>query len=181
MSFYIIGSSEEDSLLVESDIHEGRLLLSLPISALPWRDLEMIEKHGRRRSPYGCGNDDPLATVEAHLEGDEVTARTDIEGASTLDLANGIATIGAPSSVQIFVPCLRVASAARMPASVAVAGREVGVVRVTQLSGGARIGGTTLVVREPKGYPANAAPDHDRIARGQPERRGRGVATDDAQ
>jgi hypothetical protein len=80
MSFYVRGSVDEDSLLVSTEGFTGRIELQIPVSALPWRDLRLIEKWGRRREPYGCCTaPDPMAAMKVTARA-EVEMRTGIEG-----------------------------------------------------------------------------------------------------
>jgi hypothetical protein len=126
--------------------------VQLPVQSLPWRDLRLLEKYGRRWSPFGCDQGlDPLVGVKVQLKGaDQVLQHTDIRGAEGLELAEGIATVRGSGKTAIVVPCLRVAEGARMPGAVRVAGRRperARLVHVAQLSGGIRVGGVTLEFR----------------------------------
>jgi len=150
MTFYVIGTDDEDSLIMMGDAAGGRVELSLPAQALPWRDLRLIERYGRRRVPFGCcpTGDDPLATLDVSLEGDNVRRTTDIVGAMSIRVRGGIATIVSGARATVSIPCLRVAPAARMPVRLAVArpraSEQQRDVHVAQLSGGRRAGGVTL-------------------------------------
>jgi hypothetical protein len=148
MSFYVTGSDDEDSLLVEAELRSGHVALQLPVAALPWRDLRLLERNGGRRVRYGCGDErDPAAGLEVTLEGPEVAMRTDVQGAQLATLANGIATLHAEGT-SLLVPCLRVAEQVRMPVAVRIFGartkRPRGAIHVAQLSGGRRVGGVTI-------------------------------------
>jgi subtilisin family serine protease len=150
MTFYVIGTDDEDSLVVIGNVAGGRVELSLPVQALPWRNLRLLQHNGHRRLPYGGGPpaDDPLATVDASLEGDEVRRTTDIAGAASVRVRAGIATIVSKGRATIEIPCLRVAMGARMSVRLGVsrprATEELRDVHVAQLSGGRRAGGVTL-------------------------------------
>jgi hypothetical protein len=151
-SFYVVGSDDEDSLVVRAEhLGTGDLMTALPVASLPWRDLRLIERHGRRRQPYGCCEvDDPLAEARLTLDGEEVEERTDVIGARLLTLNGGIAILVAEVQQPVQVPCLRVALGAAMPVVVRVAAEIEGaaaMVHVTQLSGGRRIGGVALELR----------------------------------
>jgi len=90
-SFHVVGSDDEDSLIVSAErLATGRLTIGLPVASLPWRDLRLIEQHGRARQPYGCEVDDPLAKAQVILDSDqEVEERTGVVGAQTLTLEGG--------------------------------------------------------------------------------------------
>jgi len=149
MSFEIRGSDDHDSLVVESRVGNAQVVLRLPIRALPWRDIRVIERHGHRPH-YGCGEGhDPMGAVKLTLEKpDQIEERTGITGATRLDLADGIATIAIDPKSRLLVPCLHVATGAVTPAVVQVVGagatRAKGDIRVAQLAGGQRVGGVTL-------------------------------------
>jgi hypothetical protein len=149
ISFYVVGSGDEDSLIVAPDVGGVTVVLRLPVAGLPWRDLRLIEKHGRREK-YGCGDGkDPLAGMRVALtKPEEITDRTGIQGAASVRLADGIATLEIAPKGSLLVPCLRVANGARMPAAVQVTGRAAkkarGAIHVGQLAGGRRIGGVTV-------------------------------------
>ncbi len=154
MSFYVTGSADEDSLVVSAERLSGRLELHLPVAAMPWRDLALIEKSGRRRpDTYGCcDEDDILKTLEVSAEGQGVEDRTGIRGADGVKVSRGAATVSFSAKTPLFIPCLRVAEGARMPVAVRAvktrAERDGGEIRVMQLSGGRRVGGVTLAIRE---------------------------------
>jgi hypothetical protein len=148
-SFHVVGSNDEDSLVVSAErLATGRLTIGLPVASLPWRDLRLIEEHGRSRQPYGCEVDDPLARAQVTLESaEEVEERTGVVGAQMLTLEGGVATLAADVRRPVQVPCLRVAEGAAMPVVVRVEAEveaEAAVVNVTQLSGGRRVGGVAL-------------------------------------
>jgi hypothetical protein len=151
ISFYVRGSDDEDSLLIVTEGFEGRLALDIPTRALPWRDLRMIEKWGRRREPYGCCEmDDPLDTVRVHAKGPEVEERAGIRGADEIAMVGGIATVTFTTAKPVFIPCVRIAVGAAMQTAVRVAtlrrAGEDAAVHVAQLSGGRRVGGVTLAI-----------------------------------
>ncbi|MDQ3723873.1 MAG: hypothetical protein M3376_12620, partial [Actinomycetota bacterium] len=142
MSFYVVGSGDEDTLIVEPDVRGGgTVVLRLPVQGLPWRDIRLVERYGPR-DKYGCGDrDDPLVRVKATLEKPEQIAdRTGIQGATVVHLENGVATVEIAPRATLLVPCLRVAEGARMPTAVQVTGRAArrarGTIRVAQLAGG---------------------------------------------
>jgi len=151
-SFYVVGSDDQDSLIVYPELVGGQVLLTLPVTALPWRDLRLIESFGRRRPAYGSGDqEDPLTEMTATLQGEEIRRRTDITGAGRLELRDGLATITLAPQSRLHIPFVRLAPRARMPASLRVRGASFSDkgrhVHVGQLSGGQRIGGISLELR----------------------------------
>jgi len=142
------GTDDADGLVVIGRAAGGQVELSLPVQALPWRDARVLGR--RSRMPYGCAgpDDDPVAAIEASLEGDAIRSKTGIVGAHALRVRNGIATIISPANATVTIPCLRVAPAAAMPVNLRVtrphATLERRDIHVGQFSGGRRVGGVTL-------------------------------------
>jgi subtilisin family serine protease len=153
MSFYVVGSAEQDSLMVHHDLPGGQVNLMLPLQALPWRDIKVIETNKGRRAGFGCCSaaDDPLAQVRTRLEGDKVRAMTDIVGAEALELRDGIATITLAKGARLHVPDVRLAEGARMVARVHVRKPKIDkkrrFIHIAQHSGGQLIGGVSLELR----------------------------------
>jgi hypothetical protein len=154
MSFYVTGSDDEDSLVVTAQLQSGHVALQLPVAALPWRELALIERSGGRHVSYGRDKDDPAATRKATLKGEQVAARTDVQGAEWMSLEGGLATFHAGGDT-LTAPCLRVAEGARMPVTVTVfearTKRPRGAVHVAQLAGGRRVGGASVEFGARKG------------------------------
>ena len=151
MSFYVVGSADQDSLIVYPEI-AGKVSLILPIQALPWRDIRLIEANKGPRPGFGCcGAIDPLATTRATLKGEQVRALTDVDGAELLDLSDGVATITMGKADRLHVPYLRLAEGARMVARIRLsqpkAAKERRFVHVAQHSGGQLVGGVSLELR----------------------------------
>jgi subtilisin family serine protease len=152
MSFYVVGSEEQDSLIVYPMLAGGRLSLLIPVQALPWRDRALIERSGGPRAGFGCcGTSDPLADVRATLKGDQVSAITDIVGAELLELRDGIATVTMGKADRLHVPYVHLAEGARMVTRVHVSrpriDKERRFVHIAQHSGGQLIGGVSLELR----------------------------------
>ena len=121
MSFHVRGS--DDSLFVQPEVGGATVVLRIPVRALPWRDAQLVEKHGPRLL-FGCGgSEDPLAGVRVTLRGPQVVDRTGIQGAESLRLENGVAAVQIEGNGPLVIPCLHVANGARVPASVQVAGK----------------------------------------------------------
>ena len=150
-AFYVVGTSAGDSLLVAPDLAAGDVTLSLPIQALPWRDLRLLERLDSRRRSYGEAGD-PLGALRLRLRGDEIRARTDVEGAERLELRDGLVILAFPSTRRLRVPQVRVVDGTRVPVRLGVKGLRTDeqrrFVHVTQLSGGRRVGGVTLELRK---------------------------------
>jgi subtilisin family serine protease len=151
MSFYVVGSSSQDSLIIYTELVDGRVTLNLPIEALPWRDIQLIERYGQRRPEYGCADNlkDPLTKMKHILKKDEeVQMWTDILGAKSLELGDGIASIVVAGKENLFIPCIRITEGIKMPAKIHVErvkiDKEHRFVHIAQLSGGQRAGGVSL-------------------------------------
>ncbi len=154
-AFYVVGSSDQDSLLVLDQLEAGAIQLMLPAQALPWRDIRVIEESGGQRPRYGGDSrKDPLSVKRARLKRAEIQLFTDIIGAAAAHVNQGIATIDMGDS-PLFIPQVRIAEGARMPVRLRVreakATRKLRFVHVTQLSGGRRIGGVSLELRARSG------------------------------
>jgi subtilisin family serine protease len=154
MSFYVVGSSDQDSLVVTPELGAARVTLVLPAQVLPWRDIKFIEKNGGRRPPYGCTGTDPIARLEAKLEGEQrIRTMTDIAGAELLELRDGVATITIGDARQLQVPYVRLGDGVRMAARIRVTGekktaRNRRFVHIAQYTGGQLIGGVSLELRK---------------------------------
>lgn len=158
MSFYVVGSSDKDSLIVYNEIAHSRVSIKIPLQVLPWRDIKLIERSISSSGRVGkvvhrrAHNEhlDLLEKRRIRLEGEkEIRMKTDIEGAEALDVQNGIATIFlSKKNNKLFIPDVRLSKDARMPASIKVSKPEISkenrFVHVAQLSGGQLVGGVTL-------------------------------------
>jgi len=152
MSFYVVGSADQDSLVVHSKLAGGKLRLMLPVRSLPWRDIKLIERNGGPRPGFGCCDSaDPLDRAKITLKGDQVHAITDIIGAEVLELCDGVATVTMGRADRMQVPFLRIAEGARMVARIHVRrpkiDKERRFVHVVQQSGGQLIGSVSLEFR----------------------------------
>jgi subtilisin family serine protease len=145
LSFYIVGTAEQDSLIIARRLTGGKLQLLLPVRALPWRDAKLIERN------HGV---DPLQQLEVTLAGERVRAVTGIVGAVRLEVRNRIATVTMGERDFLYVPDLRLADRARLVARVHVSRPTVRgeqrFVHVAQRSGGQLVGGVSLELR-PRG------------------------------
>lgn len=155
MSFYVVGSADQDSLIVYPKLAGGKLSLLLPVQALPWRDIALIERNKGPRPGFGCcGAVDPLARMTATLKGEQVRAITDIVGAELLELRDGIAKVTMGKADRLHLPYVRLADGARMVAKVHVSrpkiDKERRFVHIAQHSGGQLIGGVSLELRPRK-------------------------------
>ncbi len=149
MRFYVVGSPDQDSLVVYTELVDGKVILNLPIQALPWRDINLIEKHKAQRLGYGWNNfNDPLTKMKITVSGEEIHMRTDITGAEMLELQNGVASILASKKDNLFIPYVRLAEGTKFPASIQIKEAKTDskqhYIHVAQLSGGQRVGGATL-------------------------------------
>lgn len=175
MTFYVVGSADQDSLFIDTQLVKGQVEFTLPVQALPWRDMRLTEEITAQREPYGADvrqgcalirwlfpgifsrlfpvyrAANPLHHMTLTLEGSAVEMRTDIEGAKTLRLQEGQATVASDPGKRLFIKRLRLAEGAKMPVRLRVCrpdiDRDLRFVHVTQLSGGQYIGGVTLELR----------------------------------
>jgi hypothetical protein len=130
----------------------GKLRLVLPVQALPWRDLRLIERNKGLRSALGSTRAvDPLAETERTLKAEQVRATTDVVGAELLELRGGIATLTMGKADHLYLPYIRLAEGARMVARIHVSrpriNKDLRFVHVAQHSGGQLIGGVSLELR----------------------------------
>jgi hypothetical protein len=153
MSFYVVGSAEQDGLTVYQNLAGGTVELILPVQALPWRDIKLIERARRPRLGFGAdrGPDELLVSRKVALEGDRIHATTDITGAQRLALRDGTATVTIAKGGRLHVPYVRLGQGTRMMAKVQVssakADKERRFVHVAQHSGGQLLGGVSLELR----------------------------------
>jgi hypothetical protein len=144
LGFLVVGTADRDSLVIRAQ--DAEIALDIPAAALPWRDRRLIERHGPR-APYGLRIPDPVRSVKTVLKGPEAEERTDVVGATTLEVYNGIARIQAMAERKLLIRSLRLVEGARMPARLHVQARtEAGprFVHVAQYSGGQLVGGVSL-------------------------------------
>jgi hypothetical protein len=145
LGFWVVGSADQDSLIIRPQ--EAEIELLLPIAALPWRDRRFIERHGPRPRYARPGSDDPLRALKTTLKGDDIGERTDVFGATSLELHDGIAHIRATAERGLVLRSLRLLEGARVPVRLNVkAHTEAGprFVHVAQYSGGQLVGGVSL-------------------------------------
>ncbi len=152
--FYVVGSDDQDSLILNQDLVGGRVWMALPVQALPWRDIGMMKRSGWRRLPYGSdGGKDPVAGLRLTLLDRDVRSRTDIVGAQQIDLRDGTASILVAERARLFIPDVRLRPNAKMPARIWVDDPRTSgqrrFVHVAQLSGGQIVGGITMQLRTP--------------------------------
>jgi hypothetical protein len=153
MSFYVIGSAEQDSLTVYPNLAGGSVELILPVQALPWRDIKLIERAGGPRLSFGDdrGSNDPLMSRKAVLKDDGIRTKTDITGAQHLALRNGTATVRIAEGSLLHVPYVRLGYGTRMIAKIHVSKAKIDeerrFVHVAQHSGGQLLGGVSLELR----------------------------------
>lgn len=145
--FTILGTDETDGVVLWREGGEGGLRVeNLPVTALPWREAAIFAQAGRRSRPLhgeAAAPDDPALGHDAVLEGDEVEAVTDVQGAGRLVLRDGLATIeGGPKLV---LPRLRIAHGASLEIHALAAGTKLPCsIHLLHLSGGRRVGGGTF-------------------------------------
>ena len=147
-AFYVTGSEDHDALEIETEKLNSRIELIFPVQALPWRDLTLITRTGKRRAFGADSRDDPLSGPRRVIKPKEATLRTGIEGITELRLADGNARLIAPAANTVKIPDIRVKAGVKMPVRLFVRDAEIGrsssFVHVRHRSGGKIIGGVTL-------------------------------------
>jgi hypothetical protein len=146
--FYVTGSEDHDALEIFTEKLGSTIELIFSVEALPWRDLALINRTGKRH-PFGADcSDDPLACQKRVIKSKEATLRTGIEGITELRLADGNARLIAPADNTVMIPEIRVKAGVKMPVRLFVRGAKIGrsssFVHVRQRSGGKIVGGVTL-------------------------------------
>lgn len=140
--FIIEGDGATDGLaLIRAET--GRFRLRLPMRALPWRSAALFEHAalaGQVRPYVGESWDDPAEALTDELAGDLIRIRTDIEGASSLAIRDGVAVIESRAA-RLWLPRLRLRPNARMHVIVERIGRKPGLLHAVAFSDGRRTGG----------------------------------------
>jgi hypothetical protein len=79
---------------------------------------------------------------------------TDITGAETLDLRDGVATVKSAKNQRLVLPHVRLAEGVKMPVNIRITRPKLDGkpkrIHVSQYAGGQLIGGVTLELRPPK-------------------------------
>ncbi len=145
--FVIEGDGATDGLaLVRAEA--GRFRLRLPMRALPWRSAALFEHAALAAQvrPYvGETWDDPAEALTESLTGDLIRIRTDIEGAASLSIRDGMAVIDSRAE-RLWLPRLRLRPNARMRIAVERIGRKPGTLHVVAFSDGRRTGGGSAAI-----------------------------------
>jgi hypothetical protein len=141
-------------LAVVARVTHGEVRISMPIDALPWRDLALLERLGGRLPAYGeRAERRPAITLARPLLADDVRARTDVVGAQRLELRDRTAVLVVGADRRLVIPDLRIAPGARMPVRIDVDGARIDgpgcFVHAAQTCGAGRTGGVTLELRAP--------------------------------
>lgn len=151
LSFYFVGTADDDGMTIYRWLKGGQLRVLLPVQALPWRDIRLIERLAGPRPEFGRGGVDALNAVDATLRGGQVRAVTGIVGADVLKLHDGIATVTMGDAQVLQVPHVRIANGARMATRIHVTRPKVDqerrFVHVAQHAGGQLMGGVSLELR----------------------------------
>ncbi len=155
MSFYVVGSADQDSLTVEPVLAGGKVSLIFPAEALPWRNIRLIDRYNCPRTGYGSDSKDPLRVIDVTVKGaEEIRALTDVQGAELLEVKHGIATVTLAKADRLRMPFLMVAEGAKMVARIHLRNAKTDTARrfvhVAQHSGGQLIGGVSLELRPRK-------------------------------
>ena len=147
---FVTGSGDDDALEVETEKFDGRYELVLPVLALPWRDLELLNRTGPRRA-FGADRREDLLAVERDgetIEAKEAARKTGIDGLAELRFAGGNVHLVADKANRLRIPEIRVEAGVKMPVRLLVRSAKIGrssaFVHVRQRSGGKIVGGVTL-------------------------------------
>ncbi len=148
-AFYVNGSNDLDTLEVEPEKVAGRFELHLPVQALPWRELNLVNKLGAPRKPYGADcAEDPLVHREKSVKGRNVELFTGFRGVEEIRFAGGVARLIGGEKAAMTLTDIRVRPGTKMPVRLRVVGARIGAdggfVHVRQRSGGKTIGGVSL-------------------------------------
>src|SRR5690606_22591230 len=127
----------------------GRIELYIPVQALPWRDLALVNKLGTLRKPYGAKcMADPLLKRKDSIKGKDVALFTGFQGVKEIRFEGGVARLIGDGETPITLPDIRIQTGTKMPVRLGVVkgkiGRGSGFVHVRQRSGGKTIGGVSL-------------------------------------
>jgi hypothetical protein len=146
-----------DSLHVTSELVEGRVVLELPVRALPWRDMAWIEKNKSPMRSWDGKDDGHLPETPRPLTGQETRLVTDIRGAESLTIRGSVASVVLAEKVRgagFVVPELRTAKGAcpiamRLRVEGGKISAKARAVHVLQMAKGRRVGGISLELHDP--------------------------------
>lgn len=176
--FYVVGTGDQDTLVITPELARGEVALSMPTLALPWREARVLDAVDCPRPRYGDpGQEAGQLLRRRTLKAAQVEERTDVIGARRLELTEGIATIVGDARTQLVVPCVQIAEGAKMPVALAVrrlrTDEERRSVHVAQYSAGELVGGVTLELRKGLRDERRARVARPRRSTTQASRRGR--------
>jgi Subtilase family len=145
-AFTINGSDDIDGAVIwREGGDEGFVIRQLPVVALPWREAAVYVGGPRGRPLYGGVAEiaDPASTLAATSLTDsrQIEARTDVRGASRLELRDGRVDIWSAGR-RLDLPRLRIHPGAGLHISVQAPGAST--LHLLHLSGGRRVGGGTV-------------------------------------
>ncbi len=155
-SFYAVGSKGKDGLWIETDLPEAEMLIQLPSLAIPFKDMELINKLKCPIPPYPgtpCFPD-PFKNKRIRLKEDYIELFTGIQGVKELEIHNGTAKIRASKAKLIRFSEVKMVEHSKMPIRIMVRRvkykEKIHQVKITQVSDGRRIGGVTFELRKKK-------------------------------
>lgn len=127
----------------------GRFRVRLPMRALPWRHAALFEHvalAGNVRPYIGETWSDPAEALSERLRGEAVIRmRTDIEGAASFAIEDGMAVVESRGP-RLFIPRLRLRPNARLVVRAERIGRQGGVLHAVTFSDGRRMGGGSVAL-----------------------------------
>jgi len=144
-NFFATGSADVDSLIFVRELLEGKVEIQLPARLLTLRDPKVLDKIGPRQPLRGKLDLDPFARLSYKLANKDIQPRTDITGAATFEIRDGIARLTMAEGARLVIPRLHLAEGAKVPVKVHLSGaktkKESKYIHVSQLSGGVLVGG----------------------------------------
>jgi hypothetical protein len=157
LPFELHGSGEHESLQMATQLVSGRVFLELPVRALPWRDLAWRQANNGPLQPWKNPEArDAVPSTRVALDRRKTHLVTGIEGAKSLHVGEGIATIeffGDERNGKLVIPELRLAPNSKpLPIVLRVEGARINernhAVHLMQISRGRGMGGLTLDLSE---------------------------------
>jgi hypothetical protein len=150
MGFMVIGSGDDDALEIVQDGLSGELEVTLPTSGLPWRELALIEHVGKRPEYPAHGSEDGGERLRRVLGADEAARILNVAGVAEAHVDGPLTRLIAREHLKL--RSIRVRHGAKMPVRLTIREPKLhgraGRIHVGQRSGGKRIGGVSLELRD---------------------------------
>ena len=150
MGFMVIGSGDDDALEIVQDGLSGELEVTLPTSGLPWRELALLEHMGKRPEYEAHASDDGAERLRRVLGTDEAARILNVAGVAEAHVDGPLIRLIAREHLKLH--SIRVRHGAKMPVRLTIREPKLhgspGRIHVGQRSGGKRIGGVSLELRD---------------------------------